>query len=127
MVWTNAVGVAFTATLLSVSDVDATFVFSEDGATNVLQRSALSAESFSRACEISGHVPLPPALVGAYRQFKRDMIRIDALEADERVSREKAAAYRRNLLVAFRNACAEKGFDGETVDKLIDRLYRETN
>ena len=125
MVWTNAVGVAFTATLLSVSDVDATFVFPEDGATNVLQRRALSEESFSRACEISGHVPLPPALVGAYRQCKRDMIRIDALEADERVSRERAAAYRRNLLGAFRHACAERGFDGETADRLIDRLYRE--
>ena len=34
MVVTNALGVAFTATLLSVGDSGATFVFPEDGATN---------------------------------------------------------------------------------------------
>ena len=125
MVWTNAVGVAFTATLLSVGDGGATFVFDEDGVTNTLPVKALSAESYGRACEISGFVPIPPVLAGAYRQCRRDLQRIDALESDGRLSAGAAEETKVRLFATFRKVCAEKGFGGEVADGLLARLKKE--
>lgn len=124
MVWTNAVGVAFTATLLSIGDGGATFVFDEDGVTNTLPARVLSAESYQRACEICGFVPIPPVLAGAYRQCRRDLLRIDALEADNRLTPETAEETRVRLFATFRRICAEKGFGGEVADALLARMKK---
>ena len=124
MVWTNAVGVAFTATLLSVGDGGATFVLDEDGATNTLPVKVLSAESYQRACEIGGFVPIPPVLAGAYRQCRRDLLRIDALESDDRLPAETAEENRTRLFAAFRRVCAEKGFSAEVADGLLARMKK---
>ena len=109
MVVTNALGIAFTATLLSAGPNGATFVFPEDGATNTLAFSQLSPDSVRRVCEESGYVIIPPVLVAAANVAKRDLERIDALLADGRIDAETAALRRRRILAAFKRICAGKG------------------
>jgi hypothetical protein len=125
MVWTNAVGVAFTATLLSVGDRGATFVFPEDGTTNTLALTMLSPESAKIVCKEAGFVPIPPRVAGIYNQCKRDLIRVDAHETKGRMSAEKASDMRVSLFATFRRFCEAKGVDAETIEELVARLLLE--
>jgi len=97
MVFTNAVGVAFTATLLSVGDGGAVFVFPEDGATNTLALSQLSEASARRVCGIAGYKPIPHAVAARRAQAERELKRIDALLADGRIDAETAEIRRRRI------------------------------
>ena len=125
MVWTNVVGVAFTATLLSVGNDGAKFVFPEDGATNTLPLAKLSAASARRACEIGGFVPVPPALAATFAQARRDLRRLADLEADGRIDVSQANARRTRIRAAFSSSCREKGVAESDVRALLQRL--ETN
>ena len=122
MVWTNAVGVAFAATLLSVGEGGATFVFPEDGATNVLAWAQLSPDSARRACEETGFVRVPPALVPTLGQTKSELARLDALVADGRLDAERAARRRRRVFELFVQMCREKGLTREDAARLFSEL-----
>ena len=97
MVFTNAVGVAFTATLLSVGDAGAVFVFPEDGATNTLALTQLSEASARRVCEIAGDNKIPRAVAARRTKAERELKRIDALLADGRIDAETAELRRRRI------------------------------
>ena len=97
IVVTNALGVAFTATLLSVGDAGATFVFPEDGATNTLALSQLSPASATRVCEIAGYKPVPRAVAARRAKAERELKRIDALLAEGRIDAETAERRRRHI------------------------------
>ena len=125
MVWTNAVGVAFTATLLSVGNDGAKFVFPEDGATNTLPLVKLSAASARRACEVCGFVPVPPALVSTFAQARRDLQRLADLEADGRIAVQQGNARRARIRAAFLSICREKGVTAADARALLQKL--ETN
>ena len=122
MVWTNAVGVAFTATLLAAGDGGATFVFSEDGATNILPWAKLSTESARCACRLAGFQPVPPVVASLYKKAKASCDRLAGLLADERITPEDAALRRKRILEAFGTHCREKGLPEEDVQGLIRRL-----
>ena len=122
MVWTNAVGVAFTATLLAAGDGGATFVFPEDGATNVLPLAKLSDASARRVCRLTGYQPVPPAVAALYRQAKISCDRLDGLLADGRIAPEDAATRRARVFEAFNVRCRERGLSDEDIQGLRRRL-----
>lgn len=109
MVVTNALGVAFTATLLSVGDAGAVFVFPEDGATNTLAFSQLSEESARRVCEAAGFVRIPPSVASAFSFAQNSLRRIDALVADGRMDAGAARRRKSRIIRAFECTCREKG------------------
>ena len=122
MVWTNAVGVAFTATLLSVGNDGAKFVFPEDGATNTLSLAKLSTASARRACEVGGFVPVPPALASTVAQTRRELCRLAALEADGRIGAEAAQIRHARICAAFLRSCREKGMAEDDARALLKSL-----
>ena len=122
MIWTNAVGAVFSATLLSASDTGATFEFPEDGATNTISLAALSPASARRACELAGYVQIPPAIATTHGMAKRDLARLNALLADGRIDTEAAQARRRRILAAFERVCREKGIETELIELLKSKL-----
>ena len=122
MVFTNAVGVAFTATLLSAGDAGATFVFPEDGATNTLAFSQLSRESAARVCEATGYVPVPPALAATHSLAKGNLARLAAMLEDGRIDANAAQVKRRAVLAAFERVCREKGLAEAEIEKLKTTL-----
>ena len=124
MVVTNAVGAVFAATLLSVGDAGATFVFPEDGATNTLALSQLSKESARRVCEAAGYVPVPPALAATFDMAKRDLARIEALLADDRMDADAARTKRARVFETFRRVCREKGLGESDAERLRRALLR---
>lgn len=108
MVLTNALGVAFSATLLSVSDAGAVLVFPEDGATNTLAFSQLSEETVKRVCEEAGYVRLPHAIAAAENKARRELAKIDALLAAGRIDDETAAIRRRRIREALEQAARRR-------------------
>ena len=123
MVVTNALGAAFAATLLSVGDAGATFVFPEDGATNTLALSQLSKESAAHVCKAAGYVPVPPAVAATYSLAKGNLVRIDALAADGRIDAAAARERKARVLRAFERTCREKGIPDEFVGELKASLW----
>jgi len=122
MVVTNALGVAFTATLLSVGDAGATFVFPEDGATNTIALSQLSKASAARVCDAVGYVAVPPALAATYSLAKNNLLRINTFAADGRMDMAAAQERKARVLRAFERICREKGFSPEEISKLKSSL-----
>jgi len=133
-------GVAFTATLLSVGDQGAAFEFrdiptvkpgfAQDPAgvgaqlsTNVLPLAKLSPASARRACEIAGYVPVPPSLAATFAQARRDLRRLSALEADGRIDAATAARRRSGVRTTFTCVCREKGVSESDIPALISRLF----
>ena len=119
MVWTNAVGVAFVATLVSASDKGALFEFPEDGATNVIAWQQLSPDSAHRVCEETGFVRIPPALVPILGQTKAELARLNALVADGRLDPEQAARRRQRAIEVFTRTCREKGLSDDEITSLV--------
>ena len=119
MVWTNAVGVAFAATLLSAGEQGATFVFPEDGATNTLAWAQLAPDSARRACEATGYIRVPPSLVPTLNMARRERARLDALVADGRLEAERADQRRRRVFELFARKCCEKGLTREDAARLF--------
>lgn len=109
MVVTNALGVAFTATLLSVGDAGAVFVFPEDGATNTLAFSQLSEESARQVCEAVGYVRIPPSVASAFSFAQNNLRRINALAADGRIDADAAYLRKSRVIRIFDRTCQEKG------------------
>lgn len=124
MVVTNALGVAFTAALLSASDAGVTFVFPEDGATNTLAWASLSGSSRASVSAATGFEPVPPQLAAAFAQAERDSRRIAALVADERLDAETAAERRRRLRRTFMKFCRKQGINDVRAARLADRCIR---
>lgn len=124
MVVTNALGVAFTAVLLSASDAGVTFVFPEDGATNTLAWTSLSEGSRTAVSAVTGFEPVPPKLAAAFAQATRDSRRIAALVADNRLDAETAAERRRHLRETFLRFCRKQGLDEPRAARLADRCTR---
>ena len=122
MVWTNALGVAFTATLLSVGDGGAVFVFPEDCATNTLALSMLSRESALRACRTTGFTPIPHRLAATFAQARNDLIKLDSMLAGGRIDADAAARRRTAIANAFRRVCAEKGIPERDAERILFRL-----
>ena len=122
MVVTNLLGVAFTATLMSVSDAGPTFVFPEDGATNTLTWSQLSPASYRMVCAAAKFTPVPPALRPVYRMAEAEQARLAALEADGRLAPDEAARRRVRLQNAFRKACRKRGLSAAEIESLLRRL-----
>ena len=118
MIWTNAVGAVFTATLLSVGDGGATFRFAEDGAVETLPLAKLSPASAKMACDKAGYVPVPPALAAAFAQARRDLARIDGMLADGRISSEEAARRRAAIRDALYAAAREKSIPEAAIPAL---------
>ncbi len=121
MVFTNAIGVAFTATLLSAGDAGATFVFPEDGATNTLAFSKLSAGTVRSVCAQTGFVIVPPAVRPAYDFAKANLTSIEAQLSDGRIGAEAAEERRKRVREAFRRVCRGKGLDEREADRILDR------
>lgn len=108
MVVTNALGIAFTATLLSVGEEGATFVFPEDGATNTLAFAQLSEESARRVCDVAGFVRIPPSVASAWAFAQNSLRRIDALVAEGRLDAEAARARKERIFRAYERIRKEK-------------------
>lgn len=121
MIVTNALGVAFTAVLLSASDVGASFVFPEDGATNTLVWTRLSEDSRNAVVALTGFEPVPPALTAVFAQAKRDRQRIDAMVAEKTIDASDAVECKLRLRAAFLKACRKKGIDDERAKRLAER------
>lgn len=121
MVVTNALGVAFTATLLSAGDAGATFVFPEDGATNTIAFAKLSEGSVRSVCVETGFVIVPAAVRPAYDLAKSNLTSIDAQLSDGKLTAEAAQARKLRVREAFRRVCREKGVDANEADKIFDR------
>lgn len=138
MVWTNVVGVAFTATLLSVGDEGATFEFTDtpvmdvsrgrslspEVSTNTIPLTKLSPSSAQRACDLFGYTLVPPAVAAMFAQARRDLTRIDALLADERIDALTAKRRRTAIHAAFQGVCHEKGISAIETDALLRQLSR---
>ena len=92
MVVTNALGVAFTATLLAASDAGVTFAFPEDGATNALAWAQLAPASRAAVCDALDFAPVPPPLAAMFAYAQGDLRRVAALVADERLDAAEARA-----------------------------------
>lgn len=122
MVVTNYLGAVFTATLLSVSERGATFVFPEDGATNTLAFSKLSSESSEAVCRAKGFIRVPPEISATFDRVKSDLKRVDDLLADKRLSVDKAAERRERVLTTFRGICSQKGISCERTEALVWKL-----
>jgi len=125
MVFTNAVGVAFTATLLSVGDAGATFVFPEDGATNTIAFANLSPATVRSVCERAGFVPVPPSVRPAYDLARRSLATADAQLADGRIDAPSAAARRRRVREAFLRVCREKGVPDDDARRIFARALKD--
>ena len=93
MVVTNALGVAFTATLLAASDAGVTFAFSEDGATNALAWAQLAPASRAAVCDALDFAPVPPALAATFA-----------------VARNEIASWETHRKAGFRELGVEDGF-----------------
>jgi len=124
MVVTNVLGVAFTAALLSASDAGVTFVFPQDGATNLLAWSKLSPASREAVCEQLRFVPVPPVMVATFRQTENELRKLAAFEAAGRILPDRASNRRRAIRTAFARIGREKGLDEKTIEMLLRRLGR---
>jgi len=122
MIVTNMLGVAFAATLLSASDAGVTFVFPEDGATNTLAWAQLDLSSQDAVCEAAGFAPVPPELAATFRIAKKELLRLDAFEADNRIEPAEIAARRAAVRKTFKKKCGEKGLPYRRTDLLLRRL-----
>jgi len=122
MVVTNALGIAFTATVLSVTDAGVTFVFPEDGATNRLAWSKLAPASQMAICEETQFAPVPPALAATFQMAQRELRRIRALSSGERLEPDVAARRRQTVREVFEAACQEQAIPKETTRLLVRRL-----
>ena len=122
MVVTNALGAAFTATLLSVGDAGATFVFPEDGATNTLAFAKLSEATVRSVCAATGFVIVPAAVRPAYDLAKCNLASIDAQLSDGKLAADEAQSRRRRVREAFRRVCREKGVGEKEADRIFDRV-----
>jgi hypothetical protein len=120
--WTNRSGRVFSARLIAVGDGGATFVFPEDGVTNVLALSKLSNDSAQRACHLFDFVPVPPRLAATFNRAASDLKRIKDQQEDAVLTAEKAAQRRVSVIKAFSDICREKGIDSEMIDRLVMRL-----
>lgn len=123
MVFTNALGVAFTATLLSAGDAGATFVFPEDGATNTLAFSKLSSDTVRSVCAQTGYVVVPPSARPAYDLAKANLTSIAAQLGDGRIGADAAEARRRRVREAFGRVCREKGIPDVEAARLTAALF----
>jgi len=121
MVFTNALGVAFTATLLSAGDAGATFVFPEDGATNTLAFAKLSEATVRSVCAETGFVIVPAAVRPAYDFARTNLTSIDAQLSDGKLSADAAQARRLRVREAFRRVCRENGVGEKEADRIFDR------
>ena len=123
--WTNANGRAFTARLVALDDRAATFVFAVDGVTNALALADLAPASRERAREAFDLPEIPSALAATWRLSVRTLRQTDALAADGRLTPERAAARRANVMAAFRKACRERGISEDHIAALVRRLTVE--
>ena len=119
MVVTNAIGIAFTATLLAASDAGVTFAFPEDGATNTLAWAQLAPASRAAVCDALDFAPVPPALAATFAVAQGELRRVDALAADGRLDAGTAARRRASVCAAF---ARRAGLDGAQVARLLRRL-----
>ena len=124
MVWTNAVGAAFSAALLSVSDGGATFVFPETGQTNLMAWTQLAPATARRIQLENDFIPVPPAVAATWGRAKGELQRADDLLADGRLSREDHARRRAAVCRAFGRVCAQKDISAEDVHRLQSRLLK---
>lgn len=125
MVWTNAIGVAFTATLLSVGDQGATFEFLDAPVTtNTITLAKLSPASARCACRMAGYVPVPPSMAATFAQARRDLMRIEALESDGRMDADTANRRRLGVRAAFTRVCRENGIAEADIPALLSRLFK---
>ena len=122
MVVTNALGVAFTATLLAASDAGVTFAFPEDGATNALAWAQLAPASRAAVCDALDFTPVPPALASTFALAQGELRRIDALVADERLDAATAARRRASVCAAFARRARAAGLDVAAIRRLLARL-----
>ena len=122
MVVTNAIGIAFTATLLAASDAGVTFAFPEDGATNTLAWAQLAPASRAAVCDALAFAPVPPALAATFAVAQGELRRVDALAADGRLDAGTAARRRASVCAAFARRARAAGLDGAQVARLLRRL-----
>ena len=122
MVVTNALGVAFTATLLAASDAGVTFAFSEDGATNALAWAQLAPASRAAVCDALDFAPVPPPLAATFAYAQGDLRRVAALVADERLDAAEAARRRAAIRAAFARRARAAGLDEAAIRRLVARL-----
>ena len=122
MVVTNALGVAFTATLLAASDAGVTFAFSEDGATNALAWAQLAPASRAAVCDALDFAPVPPALAATFAVARNELRRVDALVADERLDVAAAARRRAPVRADFARRARAAGLDEAAIRRLLARL-----
>lgn len=122
MVWTNVVGAAFSAALLSVSDTGATFVFADSGKTNRMNWAELSPATVARIQSERDFAPVPPALAATWARAQAELRRADDLLADGNLAPELHARRRAAVLRAFGKVCRAKGLPEETARRLGQRL-----
>ena len=122
MVWTNVVGAAFSAALLSVSDTGATFVYADTGRTNRVNWAELSPATVARIQSEREFAPVPPALAATWVRAQAELQRADDLLADGNLSSEQHARRRAAVLRAFGKVCRAKGLSEETARRLGQRL-----
>jgi hypothetical protein len=120
--WTNRSGRVFSARLIAVSDNGAAFVFTEDGATNVLALSKLSKGSAQRVCDRFDFAPLPPRLAATFNRAVSDLKRIRDLQEDGVLTAEKAMRRRDAVIKVFSDIGRERGIESGTVERLVRRL-----
>lgn len=122
MVWTNVVGAAFSAALLSVSDTGATFVFADTGRTNAVNWRELSPATAARIQSERDFAPVPPALAATWARAQAELRRADDLLADGNLTADLHARRRAAVLRAFGKVCRAKGLPEETARRLDRRL-----
>ena len=122
MVVTNALGVAFTATLLAASDAGVTFAFPEDGATNALAWAQLAPASRAAVCDALDFAPVPPALAATFAVARNELRRVAALVADERLDAAEAVRRRAAIRAAFARRARAAGLDEAAIRRLLARL-----
>lgn len=122
MVVTNALGIAFTATLLAASDAGVTFAFPEDGATNALAWAQLAPASRAAVCDALDFAPVPPTLAATFAYAQGDLRRVAALVADERMDAAEAARRRAAIRAAFARRARAAGLDEAATRRLLARL-----
>lgn len=93
-----------------------------DGVTNALALADLAPTSRERAREAFDLPEIPPALAATWRLSVRTLRQTDALAADGRLTPERAAARRANVMAAFRKACRERGISEDHIAVLVRRL-----
>ena len=120
--WTNRLGRAFSAKLIAVDDKGATFVFTEDGATNVLSFSKLSKDSERKVCDIFDFAPVPPRVAATFNRAVSDMKRIRDLREDGLLTAEKAQERQAFVMKVFSEICQEKGIASNVIIRLQKRI-----